>query len=87
MSLISGSYSAGEAFAGIEPPDRFEAEVEYEAAIAGSVVLGTAADLITGDLAVNAAARGRADAALEVKFRESRERADAEAIILWRRPL
>jgi len=61
--------------------------VEYEAAIAGSVVLGKAPDLITGDLAVNAAARGRADAALEVKFRESKERADAEAIILWRGPL
>ena len=58
--------------------------MEYEAAIAGSMVLGTAVDLTTGDLAVNAAARGSADAALEVKFRESKERADAEAIILWR---
>jgi hypothetical protein len=49
--------------------------------MAGSAVLLAAGDLITGDLAVNAAARGRADAAL-VKFRESKERADAEAIML-----
>lgn len=50
--------------------------------MAGSVVLVTAGDLINGDLTVNAAARGRADAALDVKFRESKERADAEAIML-----
>lgn len=51
--------------------------------MAGSVVLVKAGDLVTGDLAVNVTARGRVDAALEVNFRASSERADAEAIILW----
>ena len=53
------------------------------AAIAGNVVLVTAEDLLTVDLAANVAARGRVAAVLEVKFRANNDRADAEAIILW----
>jgi hypothetical protein len=59
------------------------AEVEYGAAIAGIVVRLTAGDRLTGDLAARAAALGRVEALLDVKFRASRDRADVEAIILF----
>lgn len=55
----------------------------YGAAIAGSFVRVTAGHLLTGDLAARAAARGTTEAPLDVKFRASRDRADAEAIILF----
>jgi hypothetical protein len=64
-------------------PERLGAEVEYGAAIAGSVVRLTAGDRLTGDLAARAAALGRVEALLDVKFRTSRDRADEEAIILF----
>lgn len=48
----------------------------------GRELLAIARALIAGDLAVNTAARGSAEAALDVRFRQSKDRADVEAIML-----